>query len=124
MLILLEGQEPVWVTNVLSACLQTMGRVMPSFTVTEELHQLNLVSHLENHSQQFTTASIIGNWQLDSQNYSIDSRLDLCTCSALFFPPAHQGHYTRTKLDVIAAMGLGSILFLPWPHWAQLSFVR
>ncbi len=103
---------------------------MPSFTYINSVPDLDELSRLGSHLHQLTSASIIGNWQLDSQNTSIAFSLDLCrvalqlcNCPAILSPPADPAFRYESFLHAIG-MAVADVLFLPWPHWAQLSFVR
>ena len=103
---------------------------MPSFTNVNNQPHLDHFHHLDFHFHQFMSASIIRNWHLDSQNTSITSCQDLCgaafqlcTCPAIFFPHTHRTSRLQLFLNIIE-MAIADVLFLPWPHWAQLTFVR
>jgi hypothetical protein len=108
-----------------------MHRVMPSFTDTSLLSFLYPSIDSAHHLQHLTSASIIGNWNLDFQNTSIALSSDCCTaiaqlcnCHDLSF----QG-YSYLPADhlhslIAAVMAIADALFLPWPQWAKLTFVR
>jgi hypothetical protein len=103
---------------------------MPSFANTKALPPIDQLAPLDRRLQQLTFVSIIGNWLLDFQNTSITSSADLCdialqlcTCPASSFPQSHRLSNSQ-PLTILAVMGIGEVLFMPWPSWAKLSFVR
>jgi hypothetical protein len=103
---------------------------MPSFTNMNCLPRLEYFTCLNCHHQQLTTTSIIGNWHLGFQNTSIAPCLDLCgiarrlcTCPVLFFQQTRHLSESQRCLN-LAKMAIADVLFIPWPSWAKLSFVR
>jgi hypothetical protein len=121
--------------SFLSAHLRWLTDTMPSFTNLSHLPASDHPSHsiwgLNSPSTQLTPTSIIGNWHLDVQSNSIPFCLDICglalqqcNCPALSFPRSQQDSSLLQYPSVIAAMALAQVLFIPWPSWAKLSFVR
>jgi hypothetical protein len=108
-----------------------MHRAMPSFTDIRLLSVFDPSIDSAHHLQQLTSASIIGNWDLDFQNTSIALSSDCCTaiaqlcnCHDLSFQGFSHLPADRLHILIAAAMAIADVLFLPWPQWAKLSFVR
>jgi hypothetical protein len=108
-----------------------MHRVMPSFTDTRLLSFFDPSIDSAHHLQQLTSASIIGNWNLDFHNTSIALSADCCTaiaqlcnCHDLSFQGYSHLPTQHSHSLIAAAMAIADVLFMPWPTWAKLSFVR
>lgn len=88
--------------------------------------QLNSPLSLQQTQQSTIGASIIGSWLSNIQNTSISSSLaELPIALQLWDPQSvlFLHDYSSNYLS-LATMSVGTVLFLPWPSWAKLGFVR